>query len=1144
MLKSKLWLFLWVLGGIFWLTPELSAQNGDGKELTEVTVEIIQEKVKQAEEIGLEEEKKKKLLEMYQEASNQLQIVQGWENSSKEFNTAARNAPEMLNAIKDALAQKGEILDKASVTDLTISQLEQLLSQAEANSQVAMKESENLQQEAKVRAERRTKIPSLIASARQKLEELRLSQNLTTEEEERVEFTNARRLAWLASEKAILAEIKSYEDEIASYDARVNLLVARRDRAAQKTTQAQEKIKALREFINQRRQMEAEKAAQKAREELLAAVKAHPIVQSLVEENAELAELRSGSKGLVSKITKVSQEHDQINEKLAKLKEDFRVVQEKVKAIGITNAIGLLLRKKRGELPDTNDYRQRITARYYEIPEVQLKLMEFEELRILFSNMEEKAQEILSSLDSSLPEKQEQEIAKAVREQLETKQNYLEELVKDYNLYFIKLVDLDGKEQQIVAEVEAYFSFIEEHIFWIRSTNMLNATYLRKGKEALFWFFNSHNWFGFYQVLLLDMQSVPPLFAFFILLLTILLGFRKSFYRKIRLSGEKIAQIKTDSIRHTIEATLCSVALSLPFPLLTWFISWRIFQYSASSEFTLAISYGFSAVTVVSFILIFVRMICLENGLGQKHFKWNSEIVKTIHKQLLWALLIGLPIVFVVTTLRGQTNDAWRDSFGRFVFIAGMLILPFLSYPILSLLRKSLKETASSDKNQWLARIGYVAYPLALSLPVGLATLTMVGYFYTSVQLTLRFWYTLLFVVIVELIYFFLMRWLYFFRRTIGIMKFKLQQAELEKTEKTSESTAQVDDSEEDLSSIMNQARHFLINFSMIAVLVGVWLIWSDVLPALKIFYQVDLWSSAFQETKEFIGANGAITFEKVDQKVVITLGDLLLSLLLLFVTMIASKDIPGILEVSVLQRWSTDKGVRFAVVTLARYLILLIGFLIAFQNIGVDWSKLQWLAAGFSVGLGFGLQEIFANLISGLIILFERPIRVGDTVTIGEISGTVTRIQIRATTIMDWDRKELIVPNKEFVTGRLVNWSLSDPTLRIVIPVGVAYGSDTELVRNTLVEVAQKSTEVMKDPAPSSVFKKFGDSALIFDVRVFIPTIDCYIRVLHFMHTEIDKAFRQAGIVIAFPQQDLHIRTINGVDVSLSKNQATCEEG
>jgi potassium efflux system protein len=251
--------------------------------------------------------------------------------------------------------------------------------------------------------------------------------------------------------------------------------------------------------------------------------------------------------------------------------------------------------------------------------------------------------------------------------------------------------------------------------------------------------------------------------------------------------------------------------------------------------------------------------------------------------------------------------------------------------------------------------------------------------------------------------------------------------------------------------------------------------------------------------------------------------------LLLLAITFVAARNLPGLLEITLLLRLSLKTGQRFAITTLARYVVIIIGMVVAFQQIGVSWSSVQWLAAAVTVGLGFGLQEIFANFVSGLILLFEQPVRVGDVVTVGGVEGTVSRIQMRATTITDWNRKELIVPNKEFVTGQIINWTLTDQILRIVIPVGVAYGSDTVLVRKTLLDVASRNPRVLTDPPYSAWFLGFGDSALQFELRAFVRDLENFLAARHELNEGIDQAFRKAGVEIAFPQQDLHIRSITG---------------
>ena len=227
------------------------------------------------------------------------------------------------------------------------------------------------------------------------------------------------------------------------------------------------------------------------------------------------------------------------------------------------------------------------------------------------------------------------------------------------------------------------------------------------------------------------------------------------------------------------------------------------------------------------------------------------------------------------------------------------------------------------------------------------------------------------------------------------------------------------------------------------------------------------------------------------------------------------------------LQRLPFEPSLRYAIRSVTRYVIFVVGVVLTCAAIGLDWAKVQWLAAALTVGLGFGLQEIFANFVSGLIILFERPVRIGDVVTIDGVSGVVSRIQIRATTIIDWDRKEYIVPNKEFVTGRMLNWTLSDEITRLVINVGVAYGTDADAALALLLKIAGDNPRILKTPEPIATFESFGDSTLNLVLRCFVPALADRLPATSGLHSAIDREFKAAGIEIAFPQRDLHLRSV-----------------
>ena len=226
--------------------------------------------------------------------------------------------------------------------------------------------------------------------------------------------------------------------------------------------------------------------------------------------------------------------------------------------------------------------------------------------------------------------------------------------------------------------------------------------------------------------------------------------------------------------------------------------------------------------------------------------------------------------------------------------------------------------------------------------------------------------------------------------------------------------------------------------------------------------------------------------------------------------------------------------------VKLLGYLIITVGVLAFLSTLGLRWDRLQWLVAALGVGIGFGLQEIIANFISGLIILFERPIRVGDVITVGESSGQVIRIRIRATTIRDFDGKELLVPNKEFVTGRLLNWTLSDSSIRMTLDVGIAYGSDVRKAVAVLEDILDKHELVADDPEPDVIFNKFGNSSLNLTARYFFTDVQKRGFLLSDLHTRINDAFAKAGVVIAFPQIDVHFDREDKTEILDGEPQAT----
>ncbi|MFG0276085.1 MAG: mechanosensitive ion channel domain-containing protein [Phycisphaerales bacterium] len=496
-----------------------------------------------------------------------------------------------------------------------------------------------------------------------------------------------------------------------------------------------------------------------------------------------------------------------------------------------------------------------------------------------------------------------------------------------------------------------------------------------------------------------------------------------------------------------------------------------------------------------------------------------------------------------------------------------------------------------SSRGGWHARLRFLWLAIIVGGPVVIAGLSLAGYVYTGVELGRRLLGSLWVLAGIIILQSALMQWLVSARRKLELEQARRRReaAELEEEEDTPGGEGSVRPAEEtDLAALDTQTRRLFRSGFAITAVVFLWLIWADAAPALRMLERVELYPrfgevasveevrdnaadsildlSGYQDrtpaqqpaesttaptqaggaqttqggsgaTSSIPGPTGAMLSSgssgdasSADASVVnrLTLGQVLLAALVGIVAIAGSRNLPGLIEITLLQRLDLDSGLRNAITALVRYTIAIVGVFMVFSLVGFGWSKVQWLAAALTFGLAFGLQEIFANFVSGLIILLERPIRIGDTVTVGDVSGEVSQIRFRATTITDWDRKELVVPNKEFITTRLVNWTLTDPVTRIKIPVGIAYGSDVQKATDIMLRVARGYANILNEPAPQALFLGFGDNSLNFEMRVHIPHMRHLIEVRDAMHRQIDAEFRKAGIEISFPQRDLHLRSVS----------------
>ena len=581
----------------------------------------------------------------------------------------------------------------------------------------------------------------------------------------------------------------------------------------------------------------------------------------------------------------------------------------------------------------------------------------------------------------------------------------------------------------------------------------------------------------------------------------------------IRRRAEPLRQAHSDRVGFTVEALGLTLLAALPGSLLLWIVGQQLLAADASG-FTRAVGMALTETAFGLYYLRAFRLICNSGGVAERHFRWRSETLKRLRRDVDGFTFYIIPVA-LLTVMVFHDNDAERTaSLGRLLLVASMIGFAVLFARLLHPRRGVLTPVLVAAPHGWLNRLRYLWFPVSIALPLLLAGLALVGYGYTAKilfqSLVYQTWLALALLVIQQLI----VRWLMVTRRRLAV------QAALERRAAAVDDEA-LDLAEPDLAALDEQTRHLINAVIFFSAVGGIWLTWSEVLPALTLFKQFALWHY-----------NGIVDGQA--QLTAVTVADAGLVAVILLIAIIAAKNLPALLEILLLQSHSVSAGERYAIKTLARYAIVALAIIFAFSAMGFSWSQVQWLAAALSVGIGFGLQEIVANFISGLIILFERPVRVGDVVTIGETSGVVTNIQIRATTIRNWDEQELLVPNKEFITERLLNWTLTDQLNRISIPVNLIYGSNTTLALELLTDIAKQHPGVLDDPEPLASFEKFSDKTVILFLRCYSGDIETRFDVITDLHQTIYHTFSQHGLVMAFPQRDIQLSTRQPIEVRL----------
>ena len=831
-----------------------------------------------------------------------------------------------------------------------------------------------------------------------------------------------------------------------------------------------------------------------------------PLLQEQQQQNQALS-LQLGA--LEDQIERVQDEQRGIDTSLSGLNDLVNSVREQLEWLQISNAYGENLRSKLADLPayfpleklESDIVKARMAKYQYETEQDALK------------DPAQIRNELLSGDEITLDRAQRavlDNLLKARRQLLTRLNDASDTLIQEQT----RLKLLYSRQNSKIDEIREISA---SHLFWMPDVRPLTPAVLLGVPTALSLLLDPVNWLQLPRAIVENNPMTLTLAGLGLLVLAwcwAKLG--RHLVQYSHYIAPRIGKVTQDKFSLTSRLLMRSLLAALPLPAMVLMVRGLLdgaWQY----PFAVAVARGLGEIWFLLLALLVARHLTLEKGILILHFRWQKERVQKVWGQFRTLLLVLIPSFFVQGMANSYQEHAFYDSLGRLAFIVGALWL-LLFFARLN--REKLPLTwgqADMTKPHLLHHFIWNSLMLAPLLAV---LGTLFGYFYTSRILLRQLELSLLAGLGCLLVYYLAHRWMLIQRRRLAFDRAKSKRAEIlaqrerEDDDLSSEIPDVVEEPELDLDTISAQSLGLVRTLLMLGFTMLVLVQWSDLNSAFSFLSSIEVW----QVSSKVAG---------IEQLSAITLQDLMLTAFAFILTVVTARNLPGLMELTLLQHLSLSPGTGFALTTVSKYLVILIGALTGFSMLGIDWSKTQWLVAALSVGLGFGLQEIFANFVSGLIILFEKPIRLGDTVTIRDLTGTVTKIKTRATTIVDWDRKEIIVPNKAFITEQFINWSLSDAITRVKLRIRIGLTQEPKRVQQLLEQCVQESTLVLDTPTPEVFLIEFTDSALIYEIRLYVNNMDHRMPITHEVHSLILEKLNQLGMHL--PHQQIDIRMSRG---------------
>lgn len=1075
--------------------------------------------------VELTDEQKKQAQDFYDTAITRLKNAEKNLEAAKVFDRELTESPRIIRELQAELTaartEEPEEPDDTPMEGVDLIKFEQELIAQEGKLRGLRAEVDRYNSQLEIFLQRPVAARDELTDARVKLGEVN-SQIDSFGSDEPGPVDKARLTALQARKYFRQAQIRALEQETGSRVARQEIITLRRDVAQAKADNTAKRVAFIQRKTGQSRLNEAEKVHQTNIDALSTLKEPHPFVRYLAKGNVDLSQRLKDAAVESSRFPR--QEADS-RDKLKVVNDDLAVAQQLIKLGDLDRESSKTLRRLRDKGLSPKAIQSAMEATKTKIVKAtQDRLLALEEFRNLVQDDFDMQSEVIEwrTKNSDAPPlaAEERVLAEGF---YSARRDLLMNISRSASNRVEDLITLESSQAELLTQTESLKELLDQNLLWLPSVPAINISWPGRIARGMQTVLSVDHMTKAVETPLNVLSGAWPLLFGLGLVILAAIALKPRLLADIRQRSREVGRVQKDSYWHTPTVIVACIIIALPLPLFLWGLSLLYRLSNSADPFVVGLA---SALQYVSYFTLFFltwREWNRDRSLFGTHYKLPSAIRDSIYSQFGWFIPVAaISSALVVLTDAIPEPDVY-EGVSVLAFMVTAISLSLFAFRLLWNKRDAIESHLSKDSTLWKYRQPLML--LMVGLPVFAALLAAAGYYETASELLGRLFISSLLLIGTYVVYGLTRRTIMVARRRLHLRQaverrdkaLKARQ-EKEAAEERGEVTSppQVDYEEIDVESMSRQTAKLIYTIMALGFAFLMWLIWSDLLPALSSFNKVQLW--------DYAGTNS----EGESIQVAVTLWSVIQVFVVIFFTYIAAKNLPGFLEISVLNKAGVDAGTRYAIVTILGYIIVATGMLMVFDRLGLEWSKLQWLVAGLGVGIGFGLQEIIANFISGLIILFERPVRIGDYVTIGDQSGTVSRIQIRAITISDLDSRETLIPNKELITGRVTNWTLSNQITRIKIPVGVAYGSDTDKVHSIIMNVLKQQTLILEKPAPQAMFLGFGDSSLNFEIRVFIKSMEDRFPAQHSIHTDINKAFEKEGISIPFPQRDLHVVTQN----------------